>query len=200
MTVTRAQFDSLLSWLNSDRDLAGRKYRTIHSSLVRVFISKGFNDAEDLADETINRVIARLPDIRKSFVGEPASYFRGVARNIIRETNRRKEIACNLVDVRVDLKCDEYDEDDYDRLDRCLQSLPTDKRDLILEYYLYDGRNKVEHHRHMAKQLNITEGAFRNRAHQIRLNLKSRMQQCALGEKRRHCAWSNSGMLHNLLR
>lgn len=178
MIVTKAEFDSLLAWLNSDRDLAGRKYQTIHSGLVRVFISKGFNNAEDLADETINRAIRRLPDIRERFVGEPANYFHGIARNIIRENKHPKEIVCNIVDVRVELKPDEREE--HDCLGHCLQDLPTGKRDLILGYYLYEGHEKIEHHRNMAKQLNITVGAFRNRAHQIRMNLKSRMSQCEI--------------------
>ena len=193
MTVTQAQFDSLLTWLNPDRDLAARKYRTIHSGLVRIFVSKGFNDAEDLADETINRVMARLPDIRDRFVGEPAYYFHGVARNIIRENSRRKEIAVNLVDIRVDVKPEKGEA--HDCLDHCLESLPTGKRDLILDYYLYEGHDKIEHHRSMAKQLNLTEGAFRSRAHQIRLILKNRMHQCAL-KKKRPCAWPKSHILH----
>src|SRR5688572_23081082 len=109
MSVTQAQFDSLLSWLSPDRDLAGRKYETIHSGLVRVFVSKGFNDAEDLADETINRVIKRLPEIQNSFVGEPVYYFHGVARNIIRESNRRKEVPCNLSNVRAECTFDQLD-------------------------------------------------------------------------------------------
>jgi RNA polymerase sigma factor (sigma-70 family) len=197
MSVTQAQFDSLLSWLNPDRDLAGRKYQTIHSGLVRIFVSKGFNNAEDLADETINRVIERLPDIQDSFVGEPAYYFHGVARNIIRETSRRKEIPCNVFDTWAALRSDERDEHDYDCLGRCLQSLPKGKRDLILDYYLYEGHDKVEHHRNMAKQLNITDGAFRSRAYQIRLNLRSCMRQCALRGKRHLCAWIKSGIVHS---
>jgi len=48
--ITKEQFDSLLSWLSDDRELAGTKYETIRTGLVRVFVSKGFNDAEDLAD------------------------------------------------------------------------------------------------------------------------------------------------------
>jgi RNA polymerase sigma factor (sigma-70 family) len=194
MTVTQAEFDSLLAWLNPNRDLAGRKYQTIHSGLVKIFVSKGFNNAEDLADETINRVIGRLPDIQEGFVGEPAHYFHGVARNIIRENNRRKEIACDLVDIRVDAKPD--NNEDLDCLGHCLESLPTGKRDLILDYYLYEGYEKVQHHRSMAKRLNITLGAFRNRAHQIRLSLRSRMQQCALSKKRHHCPWPKSHVLH----
>jgi DNA-directed RNA polymerase specialized sigma24 family protein len=192
MTVTQAEFDSLLAWLNPDRDLAGRKYKTIHSGLVRIFVSRGFNDAEDLADETINRVIRRLPDIREIFVGEPAQYFCGIARNIIRENNCRREIVCNIVDVRVELKPDE--EEEHDCLDHCLQDLPTGKRDLILEYYLYDGHEKIEHHRNMAKELDITIGAFRNRVHQIRMNLKNSMRQCSLSKK--SGSWPKSQVLH----
>ena len=48
MLVTQEQFDSLLAWLGSDRESAGRKYEVIRSGLVRIFVSKGFNDAEDL--------------------------------------------------------------------------------------------------------------------------------------------------------
>ena len=62
-------------------------------------MSKGFSDAEDLADETINRVAKRLPEIRESYVGDPVRYFHGVARFIIREMIRRKEVAVEVVPV-----------------------------------------------------------------------------------------------------
>ena len=55
-----------------------------------MFVSKGFSDAEDLADETINRVAKKLPEIQDTYVGEPARYFHGVARYILREMMRRK--------------------------------------------------------------------------------------------------------------
>ena len=103
MSITPEQFDSLLSWLgNGDRDLGATKYETIRAGLIRVFVTKGFNDAEDLTDETINRVMARLPDIRENYDGDPIRYFHGVARNIIRETNRRKEISAEVSAVWVD--------------------------------------------------------------------------------------------------
>lgn len=181
MDITQAQFDSLLVWLNPDRELAGRKYKTIHSGLVRIFACKGLNNAEDLADETINRVMLRLSNIQKSYQGEPAYYFHGVAKNIIRECRRRKEFTTGIVDVRVDPKLDTFEE--HNCLDHCLDHLSDSKRNLILDYYLYDGHNKIEHHRHMARQLKITIGAIRNRAFQIRLSLQNSMRQCALREK-----------------
>ena len=191
MTVTQEQFDLLLGWLGSDRDSAGRKYETIRSGLVRIFVSKGFSDAEDLADETINRVMVRLPDIRANYFGEPACYFHGVARNIIRESLRRKEVTgADLIEGRVDPQPVRIEK--HDCLGHCLKRLPASKRDLILDYYLYEGHRKVEHHRQMATRLKISDGAIRNRAFQIRLSLESCMRQCALVKKGGRCRWSLS--------
>jgi len=183
MLVTQEQFDLLLGWLAADRDSAGRKYETIRSGLVRIFVSKGFSDAEDLADETINRVMVRLPQVRANYSGEPACYFHGVARNIIRESSRRKEVASGMVEGRVDPKPERSEAQDC--LGHCLNRLPDSKRDLILDYYLYDGHRKVEHHKEMASQLKISEAAIRSRAFQIRMNLENCMRQCALRKKGR---------------
>lgn len=178
MTITRTQFDSLLGWLNPDRELAGLKYKTIHSGLVRIFACKGFNDAEDLADETINRVIVRLSSIQQNYQGEPAYYFHGVARNIIRECKRRRELAIGEVDVRVDPRLDTPEE--HNCLGHCLDCLSDSKRNLILDYYLYEGHNKIEHHKHMAGQQQVTIGAIRSRAFQIRMELQRCMRYCRL--------------------
>jgi len=190
VTITQEQFDSLLAWLNADREVAGTTYETIRSGLVKIFFSKGFNDAEDLADETINRVMVRLPDIRGTYRGEPAYYFHGVARNVIRENRRRKEIAADLRDIRVDPKPERNDE--HNCLGHCLQRLPMNKQDLILDYYLYEGHEKIEYHKNMARQLNVTVGAFRSRAYQLRLSLEQCMRQCAAMKKGKQCPWRPS--------
>jgi RNA polymerase sigma factor (sigma-70 family) len=187
VTITQEQFDSLLTWLGNDRDVAGRKYETIRSGLVRIFVSKGFSDAEDLADKTIDRVIVRLPDIRANYIGEPAYYFHGVAKNVIRESARRKEIASDLVNQRME---PEFElSDDHDCLSHCLDCLPVSKRELILNYYLYDGHKKIEYHKQMAERLNISEGAIRSRAFQIRLSLAISMRRCALHKKALRSHW-----------
>lgn len=192
MRVTQEQFDLLLSWLDPDRDSAGRKYETIRGGLVRIFISKGFSDAEDLADETINRVMMRLPAIKANYSGEPACYFHGVAKNIIRESRRRKEIAAGVIECRVEPQPELPEE--YNCLGHCLNRLPASKRDLILDYYLYEGHQKVQHHKQMAGQLNISESAIRSRAFQIRLSLQNCMRHCAVTRKGRQCPWNISNL------
>src|SRR6185503_18126435 len=130
LAINEESFESLLAWLDPDREVAGQKYEVIRAGLIRIFVSKGFNDAEDLADETINRVMVRLPDIQGTYKGEPAYYFHGVARNVLRENNRRREIAADLPEIRVDPKPEISDE--HSCLGHCLQRLPVSKRDLIL--------------------------------------------------------------------
>ena len=139
-------------------------------------MSRGFSDAEDLADETINRVTKKLPEIRDTYVGEPARYFHGVARYIVREMMRRKEVAVEEVPV-VTAEA-EVHSDEYDCLQKCLRFLPADRRELILDYYIYDGRDKIAQHRRMASELGITEGALRGRAHQVRGNLEKCIREC----------------------
>jgi len=141
-----------------------------------VFVSKGLNDAEDLVDETINRVIARLPDIKENYCGEPVRYFHGVARNVIRETTRRKEIAMEVASVTV--FSDPIISSELECLDACLRILPPEKGDLILDYYLYEGHDKIEHHKRMATALGISHGALRGRAHHIRAGLEECVKQC----------------------
>lgn len=139
-------------------------------------MSKGFSDAEDLADETINRVMKRLSEIRETYVGEPVKYFHGVARFIIREAGRRKEVAVDELPVSA-VEPDVHSHE-YDCLVKCLRFLPPEKRELILDYYIYDGRDKIEQHHRMASELGITDGALRGRAHQLRGNLEKCIQQC----------------------
>lgn len=176
LAITLESFEALLEWLDTNREAAGRKYELIRGGLIRIFISRGFNDAEDLADLTINRVVDRLPDIRADYVGEPARYFHGVARNVTREAGRRKEVATERPPERTAPIAKTSDR--HDCLIKCLQLLPDGKRELILDYYLYDGRDKIEHHRRMAEELGVTEGALRTRAFHIRAALEVCVLEC----------------------
>jgi DNA-directed RNA polymerase specialized sigma24 family protein len=176
LPLDKDSFDALLEWLDADRDKAGRRYEVIRGGLIRIFASQGLTDAEHYADETVDRVVKRLPDIRDGYVDDPAKYFRGVARNIIREAHRRKEIPTDKLPECLPLK--PGNRDMADCLAQCLKLLPPDKRDLILDYHLYDGRDKVEHHRQMARELSITVGALRTRAHHMRVALEECILNC----------------------
>lgn len=183
--ITREAFDALLAWLDANREAAARKHEIIRAGLIRIFVSQGFSDAEHLADLTINVVINKLPEIERGYVGEPARYFNAVARNIAHEARRAKEIATDKIPERPSLITDTSDS--YECLLECLKLLPDKKRELILDYYLYEGRDKVEDHRRMAAELGITEGALRMRVYHIKAGLEKCVLDCVknLDEKQK---------------
>lgn len=169
-------FDALLEWLDPDREKAGQRYEAIRAGLIRIFVSHGLIDAEHYADVAIDRVIKRLSEIRATYVGDPVKYFHGVARNVIREAARTKEIATDVMPV---ISCEiNYYSNEYECLLKCLKFFSADKRELILDYYLYQGHEKIEHHKRMASELGITDGALRGRAHNLRAKLEKCISNC----------------------
>ena len=175
MPITKEPFEALLEWLDPDREKAGQRYEMIRAGLIRIFVSKGVSDAEHYTDEAIDRVVKRLPEIQGKYVGDPARYFHGVARNLILEASRRKEVATDMLPQGI---TEEIVSDTSECLSKCLKLLPADKRELILDYHLYQGHAKVEHHRQMAVELSISDGALRTRAHHLRVSLEKCVLEC----------------------
>ncbi len=94
-------FDELLDWLDADRERAGAKYEEIRRRLIKIYTNRGCAEAEDLADETINRVANKLAEIKKDFSGDRARYFYGVANKVLMEFQRRKTPQPPPPDVRI---------------------------------------------------------------------------------------------------
>src|SRR6185369_2835428 len=87
--LEQSDFDRLLSWLDADRERAGLLYEKIRWRLVTILASRGCVLAEELADETIDRVARRVADIEQIYVGDKAIYFLGVMTNVHHEYLRR---------------------------------------------------------------------------------------------------------------
>src|ERR1044072_1599961 len=73
------EFDLFLSWLQPDRKEAGKEDEKIRRKLVYFFIGRRCAEPEDLADETINRVVRLVQEIGDTYVGERAPFFYRVA-------------------------------------------------------------------------------------------------------------------------
>lgn len=176
MTLTPDSFNALLEWLDPDRDKAGQLYQTIHAGLIRMFVSKGLADAEHYADETVDRVVRRLPEIRDEYVGQPVRYFIGVARNVLREALRPREVPTEHPPEFVSLR--EVNSDLAACLSMCLKTLAREKLELIHDYHVYEGHQKIVSHREMAAELAISVGALRTRAHHVRAALEECVNKC----------------------
>src|SRR3954469_1643815 len=96
--LEQQDFDRLLNWLDADRERAGLLYERIRWRLVTILASRGCLLAEELADETIDRVARRGADIEKTYVGDKAIYFLGVMNNVHHEYLRRP-LAPRLTDT-----------------------------------------------------------------------------------------------------
>jgi len=172
--LTQAAFDSLLAWLDTDRDQAGRKYENIRQRLIKIFTCRGRPDAEELADETINRVTLKAPEVAKEYVGDPALYFYGVAQKIYLESLRKHLPA---VVPAAPAGSDEI-EREHECLERCLEQLSPGRRELVLEYYQNDKGEKIDYRKQLAQKLGIAQNALRIRAHRIRATLQQCVEEC----------------------
>jgi DNA-directed RNA polymerase specialized sigma24 family protein len=185
--LSQESFESLLKWLDSDREKAGRRYEDIRGRLIKIFGSRGCYEPDLLADETINRVAKRVADIEKTYEGDPALYFYGVANKIHLEQLRKPKPAPKPPAVPA---LDDF-EQEYVCLERCIRQLPADSRDLVLEYYENEQHAKIVHRQRLAERLGIGLNALRIRAHRARLILRQCIIECLQQQQAAHLEYSN---------
>ncbi|MDQ3802314.1 MAG: sigma-70 family RNA polymerase sigma factor [Acidobacteriota bacterium] len=147
----------------------------IRRRLVTIFLNRQCGEAEDLADETINRVARKVDALEGSYVGDPAPYFYGVARKVFMEYLRRRSRplrppppVASRDELEPRLKC----------LDECLEKLKPESRELILRYYQEQKQAKISSHKEMSEHLRLNAGALRARAHRIRVKLEKCVLEC----------------------
>jgi DNA-directed RNA polymerase specialized sigma24 family protein len=172
--ITQDAFDRFLAWLDSDRERAGARYEDIRRKLIKIFTCRGCHVGEDLADETINRVIRRTQEMADTYTGDPVFYFYGVARKVHLE-HVRKPLASLPLPVGDSL---EQKERRDQCLDLCMKAITLENRNLVLQYYAEDRPAKIVHRKKLAEELGISETAMRLRVHRIRAALQTCVENC----------------------
>jgi DNA-directed RNA polymerase specialized sigma24 family protein len=181
-TLDQPAFDALLAWLAPDRDQAGERYEEIRRRLIKIFTCRGCHEPEDLADETINRVVKRLPEIGPLYDdSDRALYFYGVANKVYLEFLRRRPVAPPAPTASDSSAASPTDEPAYVCLERCIEHLSARNRELVLRYYQEDKRRKIDERKRLAAQLGIALNALRIRAHRIRARLQQCVEECLAG-------------------
>jgi DNA-directed RNA polymerase specialized sigma24 family protein len=191
--LTADAFRQLLKWLDEGADSGGEKYLEMRRRLVSFFDRKNCLAPDDLADETLNRVARRLQEEGAITNTTPAHYLYIVARFVFLEYLRRSETDAVSLDstsqpgapsVRVTPNFDlqvsrEENERLLDCLERCLDRLEPENRELILHYYRGEQRAKIENRRGLAEQLGLTINALSIRACRVRGRLEACVSECA---------------------
>ena len=176
--ITQDAFDKFLAWLDPNREQAGTKYEGIRRKLIKIFTCRGCANCEDLADETINRVIRKMQDLADSYIGDPALYFYGVARIVHLEHVKKGRAPLPLPPPDPP----EQKEQEFQCLDRCMKVLTPQNRQLMLEYYKEEKHAKIVHRRELAERLGLAVNALRIRAYRIRASLQGCVENC-LGQE-----------------
>lgn len=178
--LTQESFDRLLLALDADRDRAGEKYLLIRRNLVRFFAGRGFHEAETHSDEALNRVAKKLIE---SEIEDVSQYVYGVARMLILELYKVREKE-NRVAKQIptesfpQAEADEQAEIEQKLrcLNQCLLELPDENREIIVQYYHGEKRNKIENRQRLAQALDIPQNALRSRA----VRLREKLEDCIL--------------------
>jgi DNA-directed RNA polymerase specialized sigma24 family protein len=139
--LTREALSQFLSHLDGDPDKAGEKYEAIRLRLVKFFDWRGAHFPDQLADETINRVIRKLESGETLQEIEP--YCLGVARLVFLESLRAPDslnVGLDEAHGVASVKAADPPGERHECFSRCLGELPLESRQLILSYYKDDRR------------------------------------------------------------
>jgi DNA-directed RNA polymerase specialized sigma24 family protein len=176
--LTEEAFAKFLKSLDSDPGRAGEKYEELREALVKFLAWRGAHFPEELVDETFNRVARKLEE--GEAVRDVPAYCHGVARMVFRQSlehpdNKRVDLG----EVK-DIALQEPDETDFglECLNHCLRQLTAENRELIIEYYQNEGREKIDHRALLAERLGIHSNALRSRARHVRSKLERCIRRC----------------------
>lgn len=166
----------MLTWLNpqSERQ-AVEKYEEIRRRLIHIHARRGCREAEELFDETSDRVCKKVKEIAQTYQGDPALYFYAVANKVGLEYLKKKKHALAAPPPPPDTA---EVERRHACLDHCLEKQSPENRELILQYYEGEKQVKIQHRQRLAELLGIDLKTLRVRARRIRVKLLECISDC----------------------
>jgi len=181
--LTAQAFIRLLERLGEDEEQAAKKYEDLRRALIRFFDWRGAPFPEEHADETFNRLARKLDSGVK--IRDISDYSYEVARLVGLEalkgnSNRREqfdEVEHETVAPDTSVEMAEK-EDRLSCLDDCLDALPSENRELIMEYYCDEKRGQIDRRKDLAARLGLRRDALANRAQRLRDKLEQCVTRC----------------------
>jgi DNA-directed RNA polymerase specialized sigma24 family protein len=186
-------FENFLTWLDEGMNSDGQRYLEVRRRLELYFDRKNCVAPAELADETLNRVAKKLEENGEITDVAPLQYCYIVAKFVFLEALRadkrspfnRPLAATNASNLSAQsatlLEADAASaqkEKVADCLQRCLEHLSTEDRELIVEYYRGQQRSKIERRAALAARLGLTANALSIRAYRVRQRLEICMATC----------------------
>ena len=190
--LTQGAFHRLLNWLDQGTDSGGQKYLEMRRRLISFFDRKNCVSPDELADETLNRVMQWLEEKDKNYDPVPAKICYQTASFVFHEYLRRSDREQDSLDQLPITRepfvdphrgaTPEEEQAEKERhlacLEKCSQKLPTSDRDLIIRYYVGEQRVKLENRKALAAERHLTANALSIKACRIREKLRACVTEC----------------------
>jgi DNA-directed RNA polymerase specialized sigma24 family protein len=179
-SLTEEAFAKLLALLDPDFERAGERYETLRLALTKFFDWRGAHFPEECTDETFNRVARKIDS--GEVIRDIGSYCHGVARMVFLESTRdpvHRNVSLDELSSTGTTSVSEKFDPQRDCLEQCLSSLPDESRQLILQYYESEKRDKIDNRMLLAAGLGIPLNALRNRVQRLRAKLEQCVTRCA---------------------
>lgn len=175
-------FASLLKRLDVDRERAGQRYEELRRVLTRFFEWRNTPFAEEQVDETLDRVARKLDD--GIVIENLNAYCYEVARLVSLEAlkgpaTRQIQLVTTNIEAEVNSTEDAIEKEAHlICLENCLEKLPPQGRELIVEYYQDQKRSKIDRRKALADRLGLKREALANRAQRLRDKLETCVVSC----------------------
>ena len=159
----------------------GTGYQLVRMKLIKYFEWQKCVAAEELADETIDRVARRVNEGQQ--IENLMGYFYGVARLVLKEYERAQLKLERAVATLPTSTEDVHDDKEATRprlecQKKCLKELSETDRILIVGYCQPDGRPKTVRRQEQATKLGIKRENLRLRAFRVREKLDNCVADC----------------------
>lgn len=174
--ITPEMFAGFLKWLSSDAEMAGVEYERLRIRLNNFYANRNCRFADELADETINRVILKISAEK---IENKMAFVYGFAKNIYLESLRKEKNHLNIDELKIPIKSSETKNDfSGECMDKCLNELSAENKNLLLEYFSEDKQKKIDYRKKLAEKLKLTQTALRMNIVRGKQKLKICLQEC----------------------
>ena len=180
--LTSQAFIKLLERLGDNEEQAAQNYEDLRHTLIRSFEWRGAPFPEEHADETFNRLARKLDEGVE--IRNINDYTYTVARLVWLEALKGPDKRGTPLDeikhepVAADTGEVVKKEESLNCLDDCVDVLPGESRDLIIEYYIDEKRGRIDRRRELAERLGLRRDALANRAQRLRDKLEQCVTRC----------------------
>ncbi|MEK6283134.1 MAG: hypothetical protein AABN95_22480 [Acidobacteriota bacterium] len=179
--------EQLLNFFDTDPVIAAEKLLRCREKLIRRFSVERCDDAEDLANETLRRVLDALNKDPQRLTTQIEAFISGFATNIVYESRRspsHKEDPLAEISPANEPRTNPLDDlliafSEQEALRRCfnecLNELESSERDMLIRYYTSQLGEKLKRVR---KLMALSMGLTGSQLRKLTFKLRSRLEIC----------------------